>query len=35
LIDDPNPARAMAATRAMLAMHKIVIAELEDAVRDA
>jgi predicted 3-demethylubiquinone-9 3-methyltransferase (glyoxalase superfamily) len=35
LIDDPNPARAMAATRAMLGMHKIVIAELEDAVRDA
>lgn len=33
LIADPDPARAAAATRAMLAMRKIVIAELEEAVR--
>ncbi|MDY6999045.1 MAG: VOC family protein [Actinomycetota bacterium] len=32
LIGDPDPARAAAATRAMLGMRKIVIAELEDAV---
>jgi predicted 3-demethylubiquinone-9 3-methyltransferase (glyoxalase superfamily) len=30
---DPDPARAAAATRAMYGMRKIVIAELEDAVR--
>ncbi|MGX9787393.1 VOC family protein [Mycobacterium sp. MMS18-G62] len=35
LINDPDPARAAAATKAMLGMRKIVIAELEDAVRDA
>ncbi len=33
LTEDPNPARAAAATKAMLGMRKIVIAELEDAVR--
>jgi predicted 3-demethylubiquinone-9 3-methyltransferase (glyoxalase superfamily) len=33
LISDKDPARAAAATRAMLGMRKIVIAELEDAVR--
>ena len=32
LIADPDPARAAAATKAMLGMHKIVIAELEEAV---
>lgn len=32
LINDPDPARATAATRAMHGMRKIVIAELEDAV---
>ena len=32
---DPDPARATAATKAMLGMRKIVIAELEDAVRNA
>jgi predicted 3-demethylubiquinone-9 3-methyltransferase (glyoxalase superfamily) len=35
LIDDPDPARAAAAAKAMLAMRKIVIADLEDAVRGA
>jgi predicted 3-demethylubiquinone-9 3-methyltransferase (glyoxalase superfamily) len=35
LISDPDPARAAAATKAMLGMRKIVIAELEAAVRDA
>jgi len=35
LINDPDPARAAAATKAMLGMRKIVIAELEHAVRDA
>jgi predicted 3-demethylubiquinone-9 3-methyltransferase (glyoxalase superfamily) len=35
LVNDLDPARAMAATKAMLGMRKIVIAELEDAVRDA
>jgi predicted 3-demethylubiquinone-9 3-methyltransferase (glyoxalase superfamily) len=35
LIDDPDPARAAAATKAMLGMRKIVISELEDAVRNA
>jgi predicted 3-demethylubiquinone-9 3-methyltransferase (glyoxalase superfamily) len=33
LTEDPNPARAAAATKAMLGMRKMVIAELEDAVR--
>ncbi len=33
LLDDPDPARATAATKAMHGMRKIVIAELEDAVR--
>jgi predicted 3-demethylubiquinone-9 3-methyltransferase (glyoxalase superfamily) len=33
LLADPDPARAAAATKAMLAMRKIVIAELEEAVR--
>ncbi|KWX68167.1 VOC family protein [Mycobacterium sp. NAZ190054] len=32
LTGDPDPARATAATRAMLGMRKIVIADLEDAV---
>jgi predicted 3-demethylubiquinone-9 3-methyltransferase (glyoxalase superfamily) len=32
LIDDPDPARAAAATKAMMGMRKIVIAELEEAV---
>lgn len=31
LVSDPDPARAMAATEAMLAMRKIVIADLEAA----
>ena len=31
LLADPDPARAAAATKAMLTMRKIVIAELEDA----
>ena len=35
LVEDPDPVRAAAATRAMLGMRKIVIAELEDAVRNA
>ena len=34
LLGDPDPARAAAATRAMLGMRRIVVAELEDAVRD-
>jgi predicted 3-demethylubiquinone-9 3-methyltransferase (glyoxalase superfamily) len=33
LQDDPDPARAGAAMKAMMGMQKIVIAELEDAVR--
>ena len=33
LTSDPDPARATAATKAMLGMRKIIIAELEDAVR--
>ena len=33
LLGDPDPARVAAATKAMLGMRKIVIAELEDAVR--
>lgn len=32
LTADPDPARAAAATKAMLGMRKIVVAELEDAV---
>lgn len=32
LLSDPDPARAAAATNAMLGMRKIVIADLEDAV---
>lgn len=32
LTTDPDPARAAAATRAMLGMRKIVVAELEEAV---
>ena len=32
LTGDPDPARAAAATRAMLGMRKIVVADLEDAV---
>ena len=35
LIGDSDPARAAAATKAMLGMQRIVIAELEAAVRDA
>ena len=35
LTSDPDPARATAATKAMLGMRKIVIAELEDAVANA
>jgi predicted 3-demethylubiquinone-9 3-methyltransferase (glyoxalase superfamily) len=35
LTTDPDPARAAAATKAMHGMRKIIIAELEDAVRDA
>ncbi|MGE2689716.1 VOC family protein [Mycolicibacterium pulveris] len=33
LLDDPDPARAAAATTAMLGMRKIVIADIEAAVR--
>jgi predicted 3-demethylubiquinone-9 3-methyltransferase (glyoxalase superfamily) len=33
LLADPDPARAAAANTAMLAMRKIVVAELEEAVR--
>jgi predicted 3-demethylubiquinone-9 3-methyltransferase (glyoxalase superfamily) len=35
LINDPDPARAAAATKAMLGMRRIVVADLEAAVRDA
>jgi predicted 3-demethylubiquinone-9 3-methyltransferase (glyoxalase superfamily) len=35
LQEDPDPARAAAATKAMHGMRKIVIADLEAAVRDA
>ena len=35
LVNDPEPSRAAAATKAMLGMHKIVIAELEDAAQNA
>jgi predicted 3-demethylubiquinone-9 3-methyltransferase (glyoxalase superfamily) len=34
LLGDRDPARAAAATTAMLGMRRIVVAELEDAVRD-
>ncbi|TFV55591.1 VOC family protein [Mycobacterium sp. PS03-16] len=33
LVGDPDPARAAAATKAMLGMRKIIVADLEDAVR--
>lgn len=33
LIGDPDPARAAAATKAMLGMRRIVVAELEEAVK--
>ncbi len=35
LTSDPDPARATAATKAMLGMRKIIIAELEEAVANA
>jgi predicted 3-demethylubiquinone-9 3-methyltransferase (glyoxalase superfamily) len=35
LLSDPQPARATAATKAMLGMRKIVIAEVEDAAERA
>ncbi len=35
LLGDPEPARAAAAAKVMLGMRKLVIAELEDAVRNA
>ena len=35
LVSDPDPARARAATEAMLGMRRIVIADLEAAARDA
>jgi predicted 3-demethylubiquinone-9 3-methyltransferase (glyoxalase superfamily) len=35
LINDSDPARAAAATKAMLGMRKIEVADLEAAVRDA
>jgi predicted 3-demethylubiquinone-9 3-methyltransferase (glyoxalase superfamily) len=35
LLNDPDPARAAAATKAMLGMRKIVIAEIEDAAGNA
>jgi predicted 3-demethylubiquinone-9 3-methyltransferase (glyoxalase superfamily) len=35
LTNDLDPARAIAATKAMLSMRKIVIADLEEAVRNA
>ncbi|ABL02903.1 VOC family protein [Mycobacterium ulcerans] len=35
LLSDPDPARAAAATTAMLGMHKIVVAELEEALNAA
>ena len=35
LLSDPQPARAAAATKAMLGMRKIVIAEVEDAAERA
>ncbi|MGE2719131.1 VOC family protein [Mycolicibacterium celeriflavum] len=35
LLADPDPSRAAAAAKAMLGMRKIVIAELEEAVRES
>jgi predicted 3-demethylubiquinone-9 3-methyltransferase (glyoxalase superfamily) len=35
LLSDPQPGRAIAATTAMLGMHKIVLAELEAAAKQA
>jgi predicted 3-demethylubiquinone-9 3-methyltransferase (glyoxalase superfamily) len=35
LVNDPDPARAAAATKAMLGMRKIVITELEEASKNA
>jgi predicted 3-demethylubiquinone-9 3-methyltransferase (glyoxalase superfamily) len=35
LLNDPNPARAAAATKAMLGMRKIIIADLEAAAAEA
>jgi predicted 3-demethylubiquinone-9 3-methyltransferase (glyoxalase superfamily) len=35
LLGDPDPARAMAATKAMLDMRKIVIADLEKAAGES
>ena len=35
LTSDPDPARATAATKAMLGMRKIIVAELEEAVASA
>ena len=35
LTNNPDPARAAAATKAMLGMRKIVIAELEEASANA
>jgi predicted 3-demethylubiquinone-9 3-methyltransferase (glyoxalase superfamily) len=35
LVEDPDPARATAVTKAMLGMRKIVVADLEAAVRTA
>ncbi|MGH3674686.1 MAG: VOC family protein [Mycobacterium sp.] len=35
LVNDPDPARAAAATKAMLGMRKIIIAELEEASENA
>jgi predicted 3-demethylubiquinone-9 3-methyltransferase (glyoxalase superfamily) len=35
LVTDPDPKRASAATKAMLGMRRIVVAELEEAVADA
>jgi hypothetical protein len=32
LTNDPDPARAAAATKSMLGMRKIIVAELEEAV---
>jgi predicted 3-demethylubiquinone-9 3-methyltransferase (glyoxalase superfamily) len=34
LLGDPDPARAAAAFKAMMGMRKIIVAELEDAVRN-
>jgi len=35
LVNGPDPARAAAATKAMLGMSKIVVAELEAAAQNA